>query len=77
MTDASFDAAGYAVLIEDDPRQKFTSIRKSFAPVAYNSKTISPVQIKMSIDAKDFAVYFAFKDFGHIFWRAETGLHPN
>ena len=25
MTDASFGAAGYAVLIEDDPSQKFTS----------------------------------------------------
>ena len=29
MTDASVGAAGYAVLIEDDPNQKFTSIRKS------------------------------------------------
>ena len=28
MTDASFGAAGYAVLIEDDPSQNFTSIRK-------------------------------------------------
>ena len=27
--DASFGAAGYAVLIEDDPSQKFTSLRKS------------------------------------------------
>ena len=27
MTDASFGAAGYAVLIEDDPSQKFTSLR--------------------------------------------------
>ena len=25
MTDASFQAAGYAVLIEDDPNQKYTS----------------------------------------------------
>ena len=29
MTDASFGAAGYAVLIGDDPSQKFTSIHKS------------------------------------------------
>ena len=28
MTDASFGAAGYVVLIEDDPNQKFTSMRK-------------------------------------------------
>ena len=38
MTDASFGAAGYAVLIKDDPNQKFTAIRKSNAPVAYGSK---------------------------------------
>ena len=71
MTDASFGAAGYAVLIEDDPSQKFTSIRKSYAPVAYGSKTFNPDQIKMSIYAKEFlAIYFAFKEFGHIFWGA-------
>ena len=71
MTDASFGAAGYAVLIEDDPNQKFTSLRKSYAPVAYGSKTFNPAQIKMSIYAKEsFAIYFAFKESGHIFWGA-------
>ena len=71
MTDASFGAAGYAVLIEDDPNQKFTSLRKSYAPVAYGSKTFNPAQIKMSIYAKELlAIYFAFKEFGHIFWGA-------
>ena len=71
MTDASFGAAGYAVLIEDDPNQKFTSLRKSYAPVACGSKTFIPAQIKMSIHAKEFlAIYFAFKEFGHIFWGA-------
>ena len=49
MTDASFRAAGYAVLIEDDPNQKYTSARKSYAPIAYGSKTYSPSQIKMCI----------------------------
>ena len=69
MTDASFLAAGYAVLIEDDPSEKYTSTRKSFAPVAYGSKTFSPAQLKMSIYAKEFlAIFFAFKEFGHIFW---------
>ena len=71
MTDASFAAAGYAILIEDDPSQKYTSLRKSYAPVAYGWKTFTPTQIKMSIYAKEFlAIYFAFKDFGHIFWGA-------
>ena len=69
MTDASFQAAGYAVLIEDDPNQKYTSTRKTYAPIAYGSKTYSPSQIKMSIYAKEFlAIYMAFKEFGHIFW---------
>ena len=71
MTDASFQAAGYAVLIEDDPHQKYTSTRKTYAPIAYGSKTFSPSQIKMSIYAKEFlAIYIAFKEFGHIFWGA-------
>ena len=71
MTDASFQAAGYAVLIEDDPNQKYTSTRKTYAPIAYGSKTYSPSQTKMSIYAKDFlAIYMAFKEFRHIFWGA-------
>ena len=69
MTDASFQAADYAVLIEDDPNQKYTSTRKTYAPIAYGSKTYSPSQIKMFIYAKEFlAIYMAFKEFGHIFW---------
>ena len=49
MTDASFQAAGYAVLIEDDPTQEYNSTRKTYAPIAYGSKKYSPSQIKMSI----------------------------
>ena len=71
MADASFQAAGYAVLIEDDPNQKYTSTRKTYGPIAHGSKTYSPSQIKMSIYAKEFlAIYMAFKEFGHIFWGA-------
>ena len=69
MTDASFTAAGYAILTEDDPNQKFTSVKKSYAPITYGSKTFTPSQLKMSIYAKEFlAIYYAFKEFGHIFW---------
>ena len=69
MNNTSFTAAGYAVLIEDAPLEKYTSMRKTYAPVTYNSKTFSPVQLKMSIYAKEFlAMFFAFKEFGHIFW---------
>ena len=67
MTDASFTAAGYAILTEDVPNQKFTSVKKSYAPIAYGSKTFIPSQLKMSIYAIEFlAIYYAFKEFGHI-----------
>ena len=75
MTGASFAAAVYAVLIENDPNQKFTSPRKSYAPVAYGSKTFTPAQMKMSLYAKKvFAMYSAFKKFGHNFWRAPKAV---
>ena len=71
MIDASFQAARYAVLIDDDPNQTYISTRKTYAPIAYGTKTYSPFQIKMSIYAKEFlAIYMSFKDFGHIFWGA-------
>ena len=69
MTDASFTAAGYAILTEDDPNQKYTSVKKSYARIAYGFKTFTPSQLKMSTYAKEFlAIYYAFKEFGHIFW---------
>ena len=69
MTAASFRAAGYAVLLEDDPNQKYSSTRKNYAPIAYGSKTYSQSQIKMSIYAKEFlAIYMTFKEVVHIFW---------
>ena len=62
MTDASFSAAGYAVLIENDPLEKYTSTRKTFALVAYGSKTLIPTQLKMSIYAKEFlAIFLTFR----------------
>ena len=71
MTDVSFQAAGYAVLMGDDPNQKYTSTRKTYAPITFGSKAYSPSQIKMSIYAKSFlAIYMTFKKFGQIFWGA-------
>ena len=57
MTDASFQAAGYAVLIEDDLNQKYTSTLKTYASIAYGSKTYSLSQIKMSIYANEFLAF--------------------
>ena len=70
-TDANFQAAGCAVLIEGDPNEKYTSTRKTFAPIAYGSNTYTPSQIKISIYTKEFlAPYLASKKFGHTFWGA-------
>ena len=71
MADASFQAAGYAVLIQDDSNQKSFLTRKTYAPIPYGSKTYSQSQTKLSIYAKKFlAIYMGFKDSGIIFWGA-------
>ena len=68
MTYDSFAAAGYAILTEDDPNQNFTSVKKSYAPKPYISKTFTPSQLKMLIYAKEFlAIDCAFTEFGNIF----------
>ena len=46
MSDASFTAAGYAIMIEDDPNQKLQSKRKTYAPIAFGSKTNIPQRIR-------------------------------
>ena len=69
MTDASFTAAGYAIMIEDDPDQKLHFRRKTYAPIAFGSKTFNPTQLKMSIYVKEIpAIYFEFSEFGHLMW---------
>ena len=65
LTDASFQAAGYAVLTEDNPIQKYTSTSKTYAPIAYGSQTYIPSQIKISIHTIEFsAIYLAFEKKG-------------
>ena len=44
MTDANFKNAGYALMTEEDPEQKITSTKKTYAPVAFGYKTFSPSQ---------------------------------
>ena len=61
MTDASFRASGYALLIEEENDKKVNSKKKTFAAVAFGSKVLSPAQLKMSIYCKEFlANYHAF-----------------
>ena len=54
MSDASFTAGGYAIMIEDNPNQKLQSKRKTFSPIAFGSKTFNPTQTKVSNYAKEF-----------------------
>ena len=73
MTDASFRASGYALMIEEDNDKKINSKKKTFAPVAVGSKIFSPAQLKMSIYCKEFlAIHHAFLEYSHILW--ETTL---
>ena len=53
MSDASFTAAGYAIMIEVDSEQKLQSKRKTYGPIAFGSKTFNPTQFEMSIYAID------------------------
>ena len=79
MTDASFRASGYALMIEENDECKLLSKRKTFAPVAFGSRVFSPAQLKMSIYCKEFlAIYHAFLEYSHILWETTTPtLVPN
>ena len=69
ITDASFTAAGYAIMIEDDPKQIRQFKRKAYAPIAFSSKPFTPTQSKLSLYAKEFSsIYFDFVEFGHLMW---------
>ena len=54
MTDASCQAASYAVLVEDDRNQKYTSTRKTYAPTSYGSKTTHHPKSKCPSTRKNF-----------------------
>ena len=69
LTNAGFRSTGFPLLIEDIPDQKIQSKRKTYAPVAFGSKNISPAQLRMSIYSKEFlAVYMEFLEFAHFLW---------
>ena len=69
LTEASFRSAGYALLIEDNRDQKIQSKRKTYAPVAYGLKVLSPAQLKTSIYSKELlAIYMAVLEFAPILW---------
>ena len=71
INDANFEAAGYAVLVEDDPTQKDTHINTqnmcSYS-VGVGFKDNTPAEIKIAIYVKEIlAIYLASNEFGDIF----------
>ena len=73
MTDASFRASGYALMIEENAERKLVSKNKTFAAVAFGSRVFSPAQLKMSIYCKKFLViYHAFLEYSQILWETTT-----
>ena len=79
MTDASFYAAGFVLLIEDYTQTaNGTSEHKIYAPVSVGSRIFKPNQLKMSIYAKEFlAVHFALDVCKHLLGMRETSTSPN
>ena len=56
-------------MIEEENDKKLNSKKKTFAPVAFGSKTFSPAQPKMSIYCKELlAIYLASLEYCHILW---------
>ena len=54
VTHANFRSAGYALMVQDNPDQKFQAKKKTFAPVAFGSQIVSRAQLKKSIYSKEF-----------------------
>ena len=59
MMDASFTAAEYAILSEDDPNQNLTSVKKLYAPLACGWKIVTPSLLKKAGYAKAFLAIFS------------------
>ena len=69
LTDASFYAAGYVLMIEDYITDQSGKTYKTYVPVSFGSKIFTPTYLKLFIYAKEFlAVHFAFDTFAHILW---------
>ena len=69
-TDASFRCAGYALMIEDNPDQKFPIKKENVCTSRLGSKVSPPpAQLKMSIYSKEvLATCIAFLEFAQILW---------
>ena len=73
VCDASFYAAGFILLIEDNLECEELNKDKTDAPVSFGSHLFSPAQLKHSIYAKEFlGIYLAFESFEHYIWGVST-----
>ena len=71
LTDASFYAAGYMLMIEDSLTDQSGKTFKTYIPVLFGSKIFTPTYLKLSIYAKEFlAVHSAFDKFAHYLWES-------
>ena len=67
LTDASFYAAGFVLMIEHYITDQAGKTYKTYVPVSFGSKIFTPSYLKLCIYAKEFsAVHFAFENFAHI-----------
>ena len=69
LTDASFCAAGFVLMIEDYLTDQSGKTHKSYIPVSFGFKNFTPTFLKLSLYAREsLAVHFAFGTFAHILW---------
>ena len=54
LTDASFYAAGYVLMIEDHITDQSGKTYKTYVPVSFGSKIFTPTFLELSIYAKEF-----------------------
>ena len=75
LSDASYHAAGYVLMVEDFTLDQDGKKLKQYAPVSFGSKMFKEAQLKMSVHAKEFlAVHFALDTFAHIIWGTRKPL---
>ena len=65
--DASFRSVCYALMIEEISDREIHSKRKTYTPVAFGSKNLSPAPLKLSFYSRDIlAIYMAILEFAHM-----------
>ena len=73
VSDASFYAAGFILLIEENLESEELNKDKTYAAVSFGSHLFSPAQLKHSNYAKEFlGIYLTFESFEHYIWGVST-----